>query len=212
MNKTIALFGATGRTGRIILDKALKNGYEVKALVRNPGSLQVNHPALQIIQGDILNYDKVLETIKSSDGIISVIGHVKDSPSDIQTKAMDYMVRAMKETGVHRIISLTGGGVPDPENDRPKFADKLIRGIMKMVAKAMLEDAMNHASRLKSSNTEWTIARGPRLTMDHPVGAYRVSSVGVNSGIKISRYDLADFILDEWREGRYIRKMPFVTA
>lgn len=212
MKQKMALFGASGRTGKIVLEKALKNGYQVRALVRNPDKLSFAHPSLTVIQGDILDYSKVSETIQGTEGVISLIGQVKGSPVDLQTKATNLILTAMKEAGISRIISLTGGGVPDVENDRPKFPDKLIRGIMKLVAKSMLEDAMNHATNLKASNTEWTIPRGPRLTMDPPVGAYRVSSVGVNSGIKISRYDLADFILDEWREGNYIRKMPFVTA
>ena len=129
--KTIVLFGATGNTGRIFLKKALDKGYQVKALVRTPSKLDIAHPSLTVVKGDILDQEAVNHIIAGSDAVVNLAGHVKGSPDNLQTQATEYIISAMKSHGVKRLISLTGGGVRDPKNDDPKFMDKMIVFIMK---------------------------------------------------------------------------------
>jgi hypothetical protein len=106
---------------------------------------------------------------------------------------------------------LSGGGLPFPEKDKPKFADYLIRTIMKIVVPTILNDAIAHADALKSSNKKRVIVRAPRLTNDEKIGNYRVGWVGVNASAKISRADLADFILNQVEDESYNFQMPFVS-
>ena len=117
----------------------------------------------------------------------------------------------MKEKNITRVISLSGGGLPFPEKDEPKFADKLIRTIMKIFVPKVLNDSIKHHEVLKHSNLNWTIVRGPRLTNDTKIGTYRVGWVGVNSSTKISRADLADFLVSLLNEEKFIGQMPFVS-
>ena len=51
----IALFGATGRTGRYILDQALADGHRVTVLARNPSKLPPGKYSLTIQLGDVLD-------------------------------------------------------------------------------------------------------------------------------------------------------------
>ena len=55
------------------------------------------------------------------------------------------------------------------------------------------------------------MVRCPRLTDKPGTGGYRVGWVGVNANTKISRDDLADFILSQVADRTYIRQMPFVS-
>ena len=64
----IAVFGATGRTGLPLVKKALDARHTVRALVRNPQKISVNHPNLMLIEGSSLDTTKVNETIKGSNG------------------------------------------------------------------------------------------------------------------------------------------------
>ncbi|MFT7002603.1 MAG: hypothetical protein ACJAVW_003647 [Spirosomataceae bacterium] len=73
--------------------------------------------------------------------------------------------------------------------------DKLIRFIMKVAVPKVLDDAVAHHKVLEEIGLEWIIVCGTRLTNDERLGEYRVGWVGVNVSTKISRYDLADFIL-----------------
>jgi putative NADH-flavin reductase len=209
--KKIALFGATGQTGIEFLKLALEKGYQVKALVRDKSRLQINNPNLYIVEGDVLNDQDVEKTVEETDLVVSMFGHVKDSPEWLQTNGTKHIVAAMKRHKVERIISLSGGGLPFPSKDQPKFADRLIRTIMKIAVPKILNDAIRHHEVLQSSGVKWVIVRGPRLTNDPKKGEYRVGWVGVNASTKISRTDLADFILTQVEDERFNYQMPFVS-
>lgn len=210
--KKIALFGASGKTGQAFLKKVLASGvYQVKALARTPSKIPQKSEALEIIKGDVLNPADVHKTIEGSELVVSLFGQVKGSDEKLQTKGSKHIVEAMKAHRVSRVISLSGGGLPFPEKDQPKFADKAIRFIMKIAVPKILNDAIAHAEVLQQSGLEWVIVRAPRLTQGKEQGNYRVGWVGVNASTKISRPDLADFILQLLKDKQYDQQMPFVS-
>ena len=84
---TIAIFGASGQTGKQLTEQALKQGYQVKALVRDPAKLAARDPNLQLIQGDLNDPVKVEETVRGTQAVLSVIGATKGSPADIKAVA-----------------------------------------------------------------------------------------------------------------------------
>ncbi len=211
MIKKIALFGATGQTGKLFLEAALEKGYEIQVLVRDISKLNQKSDKLTFFQGDVLNIDDVNKTIKNCDLAVSLFGHVKNSPEWLQTNGTKNIIQAMKNFGVERIISLSGGGLPFLDKDEPKFIDKLIRTIMKIMVPKVLNDAIEHHKILKESGLKWTIVRGPRLTNDAKINTFKVSWVGVNSGTKISRGDLADFIITQIEDETFNYQMPFVS-
>jgi putative NADH-flavin reductase len=209
--KKIAMFGATGKTGSLFIEKAIKQGYVIKALVRNPEKLGSERPALHIIKGDVLNAEDVMRTVEDTDVVVSLFGHVKGSPEWVQTNGTENIIKAMKHHSVRRIISLSGGGLPFPEKDQPKFADKLIRGIMKIAVPKVLNDAIQHHKVLQESGLDWVIVRGPRLSNEPCRGTYRVGWVGVNASTSIGRADLADFIFTQLEDTSFNKQMPFVS-
>ena len=209
--KKIALFGATGQTGQLFLRAALAGGYQVKALVRDANKLTQKSARLTVIEGDVLNSADVYKTVEGTDIVVSLFGHVKGSPEWLQTNGTKNIVAAMKTHNVGRIISLSGGGLPFPEKDKPKLADYVIRTIMKVAVPKVLNDAVAHHEVLVASGLKWVIVRGPRLTNDARKGQYRVGWVGVNASTKISRADLADFILTQVEDETFDRQMPFVS-
>lgn len=209
--KKIALFGATGLTGRQFLEQALAAGHEVVALVRNPAKLDVKSHSITIIQGDVLDAQSVLRTVQGTDLVVSLFGHVKGSPEWLQTHGTQNILTAMEQAGVRRIISLSGGGLPFPEKDKPKFPDLLIRTIMKIAVPKVLNDAIRHHQVLAASDRQWVIVRGPRLANEPARGSYRVGWVGVNASTSIGRADLAHFILRLVNDTAFDKQMPFVS-
>ncbi len=209
--KKISLFGATGLTGRQFLEQALAAGHEVVALVRNPAKLTVKSPLLTVIQGDVLDAQAVSRSLQGAELVVSLFGHVKGSPEGLQTKGTQNILAAMQQHQVERIISLSGGGLPFPEKDQPKFADHLIRAIMKIAVPKVLNDAIKHHQVLAASNRQWVIVRGPRLTNEPARGNYRVGWVGVNASTSVGRADLAHFILRLVNDTSFDKQMPFVS-
>ncbi|CAN5908989.1 NAD(P)H-binding protein [soil metagenome] len=208
--KKIALFGGSGKTGQQFLAQALADNYEVKALVRTPAKLGLQHPNLVVVQGDVLNPADVEKTVQGTDLVVSLFGQVKGSPKNLQTEGTRHIVEAMKKHGLRRILSLSGGGLPYPK-DQPKLPDHLIRLLMRVAVPDLLKDAKEHAEVLRQSGLDWTIVRGPMLTDREQKGQYRVGWVGVNASTQIGRADLADFILQQVEEDRFVHQMPFVS-
>ena len=209
--KKIALFGASGQTGQQFLIQALEKGYTIKALVRNLNSVSQKSSNLELIQGDVLNLNDVEKTVEGCDVVISLFGHVKNSPEWLQSDGTNNIIKAMKKFKIPKIVSLSGGGLPFPEKDEPKFMDKVIRTIMSIAVPKVLNDAVKHAELLKNSGLKWSIVRGPRLTNDAKVGQYRVGWVGVDASSKVSRADLADFIVTQIEDDKFNYQMPFIS-
>ncbi len=209
--KKIALFGGSGLTGNLFLNKALAAGFSVQALVRTPSKVTEKSPRLTILQGDVLNANDVANTIKGCDVVVSLFGHVKGSPEWLQRDGTKHIIEGMKQHGITKIISLSGGGLPYPSKDEPKRADNIIRFIMKIAVPKILNDAIAHHKVLEASNVKWIIARAPRLTNKPPKHTYRIGWVGVNGSTSISRADFADFLLTQIDDETFIHQMPFVS-
>ena len=141
---------------------------------------------------------------------MSALGHTKLSPKDVQTRGTQNIVAAMEKHGVRRLVSLTGAGVRDP-SDEPKVVDKVITFLLGRLQPDVLADGVRHAEVIQRSGLEWVIVRGPRLTDGPGRGEYRVGPVGKNSGTRISRADLADFMLRQVKDDAYLRRMPVVS-
>ncbi|CAA9477679.1 MAG: hypothetical protein AVDCRST_MAG05-1063 [uncultured Rubrobacteraceae bacterium] len=206
----VAIFGASGRTGRPLLEQALAAGHEVRALVRDPSKLHVGHERLVVIRGDVLDAATVEETVAGTEAVLSALGQTKLSPKDVQTRGTENIVAAMEKHGVRRLVSLTGAGVRD-ERDEPKLVDRVITFLLRRLQPDVLEDGVRHAEVIKGSGLEWVIVRGPRLTEGPKKGEYRVGMVGKNSGTQISRADLAEFMLGQLTADTHLRQMPVVS-
>jgi len=206
----VALFGATGKTGRKVFDRLLAGGHEVRTLVRDPAKLGDYSGEVEVVTGDVLNAADVDLTVAGSDAVLSLFGHVKGSPRELLTPGTRWIVEAMKRHGVTRIVTLSIGGL-HAEQDRPKTADKVIISVLKLMRGYVLADVEGHLAVLEESGLDWTVVRAPRLTDKPGRGTHRVGWVGVNASTQISRDDMADFIVTQVEDRRFIGQMPFVS-
>ncbi len=75
----------------------------------------------------------------------------------------------------------------------------------------MLEDAKGHVRIIEESGLDWVIVRGPMLTEGKRTGEYRIGYVGKNSGAKISRADVAEFMLRQVADDTYLGQKPMIS-
>jgi putative NADH-flavin reductase len=208
----IAVFGASGHTGKLFTDLALENGYQVKALVRTPSKLVIQHPSLQIIQGNVFDPAKVEETIAGTDAVIDILGPASDSPGDIRRTAGQHILETMQQHNVKRLIPVASLplGVVD-RKDQLNLGLRLKMFLAKILLKEFSQDARQHARLITNTALDWTVVRAPGLTDQPAQGKYRVGLVGSDLGSSITHSDLAAFLLDELRNAKYIRQMPLVS-
>ena len=207
----IAIFGAAGKVGRHLLDQALERGDEVSVLVRDTSKLTIQrHEGLKVVQGDVLDPKDVEKAVVGTGAVLSALGHTKTSSKDVLTEGTKNIVAAMNKHGVRRLVSLTGAGVRDPK-DEPKLVDRIIGALLKLVQRDLLEDSIGQARLIKESGLEWVIVRAPVLVEGEKKGEYRIGYVGKESGTRLSRADVADFMLKQTTDDTYLHQAPMVS-
>jgi len=206
----LAIFGATGRTGRPLVQQALDAGYEVIALVRTPATFSLQHERLTVVPGDVLNPAEVDQVVQGADAVLSVLGHSKNSPKDMQTVAIKNILAAMETYGVPRLVCLSGASV-SVSQDQPKLINRVMKLVTKVIAGPVLADGETCLNVLQDSTLDWIMVRGPMLNEGPHTGKYRVGWTGVNTGISISRADIADFMLTQVTNTTYIHQAPLVS-
>jgi putative NADH-flavin reductase len=209
---TVAVLGASGRTGRIFVQEAVRRGHIVKALIRDLNRGHDFPTGVKVIQGDATDESSLQQLIEGADVVVSLLGQAKGSSSDLKEKSTRLSLSIMQRKGVKRFLRLASApiGVPG-EGDNRTGGQKLVAGLMKLLDGAKVDDELKASEDVRHSSVEWTLVRAPILTDTPYPGKYQVSSLGRKSGRKVSRATIARFILDEIENGKYIRKSPLVT-
>jgi putative NADH-flavin reductase len=202
----LILFGATGQTGRRILARALEAGHEVTAFVRDPGALGLRHPRLKVARGDVTDPAAVEAHLPGHDAALAALGPTRGGALSVNSLSAENITRAMERAGVRRLVSL-GSGLAVEDTG---LIGGLVRALFlkKAAAEKRREEAIIRASAL-----EWIIVRPPRLTNGRARGAYRVEveRMPPSPGISISRDDVADFMLAQLKDHRYVRTAPSIA-
>ena len=205
----IALFGATGQTGLLLLDKLLPAGHEVTALVRNPTKMERTNANLHLIKGDALNATDVAGAVVGQDVAISVLGARSLKPDTICQDSARNIIAGLKASGGRRFICISGAGL----NDNAGFI--IQRVALPLLLKNVYADALAQDTLIQQSDLDWTIVRPYRLTTGAATTTYKVAAQPFRSPIIVrltSRADVADFMAKEATQNRYIKKIAFVST
>jgi putative NADH-flavin reductase len=108
----VLIIGATGGTGRILLEKALEQGHEVTALARNPSAVAPQDYRPRVLRGNALDPDAVEAAVARQDAVLLALGTRSTKPTTLFSAGTANIVGAMKKHGVRRLVCLTrvGGG------------------------------------------------------------------------------------------------------
>ncbi len=205
----IAIFGGTGKTGQHLVRQALDAGHDVVLLARTPSHVAMQHENLSVNQGDIQDAACVDETIKGVDAVISVLGPRSNKPEFAITKGFDNILNAMQRHNVRRLILSAGAGVRDPQ-DRPKPIDHFFGFLLNLLSKNAVEDMKQVVQKVRQSDRDWTVVRVPMLTDDPAQRTLKVGYVGDISP-RLSRADMAAFMLKQLDDPTYLKKAPAIS-
>ncbi|WP_290652214.1 NAD(P)H-binding protein [Aquisalimonas sp.] len=210
----IAVFGGSGQTGLQVLRAALDKGYEVNALVRNPDKVDPDlcrdHASkLHLVKGDLLNDVDVAKALEGCEGFIFAAGPVKGGHPDLPNRAARVVLSAAKEAGVKRFVWLLGAAVID-ERDAPDFSRKIIRTIMKLTARNVLESSERAYQQLVRSGMDYTVVRPPVLVNTPAKGTLK-GSYQPPKPSGISREDLGRYMVDALTDSQLKCHSPMLS-
>jgi nucleoside-diphosphate-sugar epimerase len=210
MNTKLLVFGATGGTGRAIVQAALALGHDVTASARDPGKLDVAHPRLEIVRGDVLDAASVARTMPGHDAVICALGTPATTKTTVRSDGTRNILRAMKESGVRRLIAISSMGIGDSKPMLPFLYEYIL--VPLLLRQGFAEHELQEDC-IRTSGTQWTIVRPGALTNGARVGKYqhgtRIDTTGLRS--KVSRADVADFVMTQIGERSYVHATPWIS-
>ncbi len=203
----IAVIGANGKTGRVFVNEAVQRGHAVRAGVFHTNSF-TKSDYIDVVQCDALKLSDVEKLIEGCDAVVSLIGHVKDSPAFVQTTAIANILSAMKKHKITRVLSLTGTGVRMP-GDTPSLTDRVLNTGIKIIDPERIHDGIAHSDVLRDSDADWTILRVLKLT-DLPAHKYDLSPTGP-ARLFTSRTVAADALIQILTDRSFFHQAPVVS-
>jgi putative NADH-flavin reductase len=205
----IVIFGAAGATGRIVVERALEQGHEVTAFDRNIAPLTIQHPKLTLVQGDIFNPSQVEAAIARQDTVISVLGVRPGVTTPVCSEGTKNIIAAMQKLGVKRFITQSAFAVAalDGKWREVPYLPLILPFFPKV--KAMFADKVLQELEILHSDLDWIIVRPAKLTNGPRTGEYKVSEpLLIGPAAKISRSDVADFLLKQVNDDTFLHKVP----
>ena len=206
----LLVIGATRGIGRCLVEHSLGEGHEVTALVRKPDALGLQSERLAVIKGDILDANSVNQAMDGQDAVCTAIGiGPTRKPVMVFSEGIRIVIAAMQTTGTRQLACITGIGSGDSKNHGGFFYDRIINPLL---LKTIYEDKDREEAVVRASDVEWVIIRPGFLTNGPLTGNYRAITdlSGVTAG-KISRMDVAHFVLTELAEKKYVKQTPLLT-
>lgn len=215
----ILLLGATGRTGKLILAEALRQGYEINCLVREPKKIKENSEILNIFKGSPEQISELENAIKGCDGIISALNISRKSdfpwsklrtPKTFLSDTMKNIISLTKKNKINRIVVCSAWGVAETEKEIPFWFNWFIKNSNIGIT---YKDHERQESLLKSSNLSWTIIR-PSGLINSKKEQQIIESYGnePKPKITISRKSVAKFMVNTLSNEKLIGRTPVISA
>lgn len=207
----IAVFGGTGPAGQLLVRKALADGFEVIAYVRNPSKLELKSERLSVIQGELNDQPSIERAIGDADAVVSVLGPHGRARMKPLTAGMRNIIAAMNNQGVRRLVITSTVSVKDPD-DRPDLKFRLLVMIVKLLIRPAYEEIISIADEVRKSNLDWTLVRLSILRNGPAKGKIRAGYLGRGEvRIGIRREDMVAFMLNQVGDARYLRQSPAIS-
>ena len=206
----IVVFGPTGATGREIVSQALAQGHEVTAFARSPAKLAAAGDRWRVVTGSVTeDADKVAQAVRGQDAVISALGRGNSlSSQNLISRSVRVIVAAMHSEGVRRLIFVSAFGVGESRRDAPL----LPRIMYRLFLGRLFADKAAADDYLRRSDLDWTLVYPVLLTNGPATGRYRVGErLRLGALPKISRADVAAFILTQLDDTAYLRKTAVVS-
>lgn len=208
----IVVFGASGGTGRELVEQGLGRGHRVRAFVRNPAAFTTRE-GLQIALGDARDGKAIAAAIAGQEAVVSALGAHSLLDNTLLPDAMRHILPSMKEHGVRRLIVLGASGVwPGAGRKLSPVRRFGIEMLDATLLKRPFQSQRAMQLLIRASDVEWTVVQPPMLVNKPGRGQYRVDAEALPAGgTTIARADVAEFMLAQLNSREWICKSPFIA-
>ena len=235
---TALVVGASGATGRLLVEQLLNRGQQVKIIVRSNNNLPdavIDHDRLTVIQASVLDLSdaEMAQHVSGCDAVASCLGHnmsfkgIYGQPRRLVTNATRRLCSAIRvskvDTPVRFVLMNTAGNrnrdLPEPIS----FGQKIVIGLLRLLLPPHVdnEQAADYLRSIVGQNNsaiEWAAVRPDGLIDESEVSEYEIHPSPIRSAIfdagKTSRINVAHFmaelITDDQTWNQWKGQMPVI--
>lgn len=191
----ILVIGATGGTGRCVVEAALRAGHEVTAFARTPGKVTMRHERLRVVQGDVLVAETVSRAMRGQQAVICALGPAAGAaPGTIISDGARNIIEAMVKAGVRRLVFESG--IMVGKGQGLSAVNRFMLSIFRTLNRALYDDKVRAEKLVFESDLDWVIVRPPKLKHMAGRGKYQVGqALKVNLPAGLAHADVADFMV-----------------
>ena len=199
------IFGSTGSIGRQLVKQALEQGHTVTAFARDPTKVDIKHNNLRVAQGNVMDPASVERAVQGHEAVLCSLGAGRKGT--VRSEGTRNIISAMEKVGVRRLICQSTLGVGDSRGNLNVFWKYIVFGLLLRPAYA---DHVSQENYVRQSRLDWTIVRPGAFADGEHTGQYRHGFPGTDktTKLKISRADVADFMLKQLIDDTYIHRTP----
>jgi putative NADH-flavin reductase len=206
----ILVLGATGGTGRLIVEQAVARGDDVAVLVRSAEKAK-DLKGAKIIVGDAGDEVVLRQAVKGRDAVVSALGTPASPFKEVTllSTATRALVKAMEAENVSRLVCITGIGAGDSAGHGGFLFDNVI---FPLLLRKVYADKDRQEAIVKKSSLDWVLVRPSLLNNKPGRGTIKaLEDLSDFHGGSISRQDVAKFVLDQLSADVWLRRTPLIT-
>lgn len=209
----VTLFGATGKTGRYLIDEALSRAWDVTVVART--QTEFAESRVRVVRGDLSDKKVLTESLRGADAVVSSLGptrlrHPRGLPVTRATRAL---IEVMAELGIQRLVATsTGTARPDP-GDGFDWKVWLPAKLIRLLMPSSYAEMVGLADAVRASALDWTLVRLAVLTNGKASRHLNVGLYGHTAhSLTVPRVSVARFMLDLAANREQVRQAPGVSA
>lgn len=206
---TLAVLGASGGVGRLLIARALARGYAVRGQTRDAQRLGDFAGRIAVAAFDPRDPAALEKFVAGADAVIFAVGIDNTSKTDLFSAATAALLAAMRRTGTMRLVAITGIGAGETRGHGGFFYDRVI---FPLFTRHRYADKTKQEALIAASDRDWVIVRPAPFASHAPAEALQVHTT-IPPGLKlrrVTRDEVAAFALEQVESDSYLRQKPFI--
>lgn len=209
---SIAVFGASGATGKRFIVAATKAGIPLRLHYRT-ASTDTAPPLATVVVGALSDPTAVREVLRGTSAAVVLFGPRAGSSDIFCAKATRAIIDCMRTQEQRRLLVMTGAAIGPLADNVSMTMRATTMAFRRFTGEERVDDRADQERVVRNSRLDWTLVKPPRLT-DNGAGETYRAEVDLEVGLRssISRDTVAAFLLDEIATPRFVEKTVYVTG
>lgn len=206
---TVAVLGASGTVGRLIVARLLADGYAVRGQTRDADKLAGLCKGIAVHAFDPRDARTMADFVAGADAVIFALGTDRAGATNLFSDVTAALLPAMRAHGVRRLIAITGVGAGDTRGHGGWLYDRII---FPLFTRHRYQDKDRQEALIAAADLDWTIVR-PAPFNDRPAPGPLdvITAIEPDTRLtRITRDEVAAFVVDQLSDTQYLRARPFI--